>query len=158
MTAVLYKIHCDLFEDQSEAWPADLLLLPRPTVESMRDILIEQLRRKLATEGVETKFLRAIPDYLHVVPVLEGDEARRYLAGQEAEARARGDWDRARRCVVLALELEMTAGGRRISNGLSFEAGVDCQPENEWCQYPEPHEHGGFACDRTCPCQEVGGR
>lgn len=39
------------------------------------------------------------------------------------------------------------------SNRLSFERGVDCQIENEWCAYQEPHEHGGFACDETCPCR-----
>jgi len=36
----------------------------------------------------------------------------------------------------------------------AFHQGVDCQRENEWCAYPEPHEHGGFACDEACPCRD----
>lgn len=39
------------------------------------------------------------------------------------------------------------------TNGLSFRGGVDCQSENEWCRYQEPHEHGSFDCDKTCPCR-----
>jgi hypothetical protein len=40
------------------------------------------------------------------------------------------------------------------TNGLNFDAGVDCQPENEWCCYQEPHKHGSFDCDKTCPCRQ----
>lgn len=43
------------------------------------------------------------------------------------------------------------------TNGLSFEDDIDCQPENEWCNYREPHRHGGFACDPTCPCYDLSG-
>lgn len=39
------------------------------------------------------------------------------------------------------------------ANGLDYNDGVDCQRENEWCHYQEAHEHGGFACDPTCPCR-----
>lgn len=46
----------------------------------------------------------------------------------------------------------MTA--RRITDPEAFHQGVDCQSENEWCRYQEPHEHGGFACDETCPCRD----
>ena len=36
---------------------------------------------------------------------------------------------------------------------LNFDKGTDCTNGNPWCVYPEPHEHGGFACDETCPCR-----
>lgn len=36
---------------------------------------------------------------------------------------------------------------------LNFEFGTDCTNGNPWCVYPEPHKHGGFACDETCPCR-----
>jgi hypothetical protein len=42
---------------------------------------------------------------------------------------------------------------RRLDSPEAFHQGVDCQVLNEWCWYPEPHEHGGFACDKTCPCR-----
>lgn len=43
---------------------------------------------------------------------------------------------------------------RKMVHPEAFHQGVDCQRENEWCRYPEAHEHGGFACDRTCPCRD----
>lgn len=36
---------------------------------------------------------------------------------------------------------------------LTFEDGTDCTNGNPWCVYPEPHTHGGFACDGSCPCR-----
>jgi hypothetical protein len=42
----------------------------------------------------------------------------------------------------------------RITAPEAYHQGVDCQSENEWCNYREPHEHGGFACEPTCPCRD----
>lgn len=39
------------------------------------------------------------------------------------------------------------------SNGLDYDPGTPCTPANEWCrQHTEPHEHGDFTCDNSCPC------
>lgn len=46
----------------------------------------------------------------------------------------------------------MTA--RQMTSLEAYHQGVDCQRENEWCTYPEAHEHGGFACDKSCPCRD----
>jgi hypothetical protein len=34
-----------------------------------------------------------------------------------------------------------------------FIAGTDCTNLNPWCGYPEPHRHGSFDCDESCPCR-----
>ncbi len=47
----------------------------------------------------------------------------------------------------------MKADSFTPTNGLDFTKSVACQPENEWCTYQEPHSHGSFACDATCPCR-----
>lgn len=47
----------------------------------------------------------------------------------------------------------MTA--RPMASPEAFHQGVDCQAENEWCNYPEPHEHGGFACEESCLCRDA---
>ncbi len=39
------------------------------------------------------------------------------------------------------------------TNGLDYGQGSPCTPTNEWCrQHTEPHTHGDYTCDRTCPC------
>jgi len=44
---------------------------------------------------------------------------------------------------------------RQITSPEAFHQGIGCQVENEWCNYAEAHEHGGFACETTCPCRDA---
>ena len=42
------------------------------------------------------------------------------------------------------------------AKGQPCEAAGPNHPENEnkLCRYEEPHNHGGFDCDKTCPCRK----
>jgi len=109
--STLYRLECDLFEDQAEVWPDDLRYLPRKTIEHMLDALVEPLRRQLAVEpGFPPDKLSTIRETFRIVPVLEGAAAHRYLEEHEVAARRRQDWRDAQICLALRWELD---GGRR---------------------------------------------
>lgn len=99
--SALYKIECDLFEDQTECWPDDLLFLPRAGIDTMLDALVEQMRRTMAVDpDFPTELLPRIRETMHIVPVLEGDAANAYLAAEWVAAHANNDLKRAHACAV----------------------------------------------------------
>ncbi|MYV30735.1 hypothetical protein GQ649_26315 [Rhodococcus sp. DSM 6344] len=99
--STLYKIECDLFEDQTECWPDDLLLLPRAGIDTMLDILVEQIRRTMAVDpDFPTELLPKIRETMRIVPALEGDAANAYLAAEWVAAHTNNDLKRACECDV----------------------------------------------------------
>lgn len=68
--STLYKIECDLFEDQTECWPDDLVPLPHPVIDTMLDALVEQVRRKMAVDPeFPAELLPKIRGTFHIVQV-----------------------------------------------------------------------------------------
>jgi len=103
----LYKVECDLFDDQQEVWSDDMVYLPRPSIDGMYEALIGEVhRRALADPKFPDELVPQIRELFRIVPVLEGEEARRYLRRNERRARARGDKRQARFCASLRRELE----------------------------------------------------
>lgn len=99
--STLYKIECDLFEDQSECWPDDLLFLPRAGIDTMLDALVEQMRRTMAVDpDFPTELLPRIRETMHIVPAIKGDAARAYFAREGLAAVTKGDLKRARECNI----------------------------------------------------------
>jgi len=106
--STLYKIECDLFDDQSECWPADLLFLPRAGIDTMLDILVEGMRRKLAVNPLyPTAELATIRENMHIVTALEGEAARAYFAQKGLDALEIGDVRRAHACAIWQRTLEL---------------------------------------------------
>lgn len=99
--SVLYKIECDLFEDQSECWPDDLLFLPRAGIDTMLDALVEQIRRTLAVDPeFPSELLPRVREAMHIVPAIEGVAARAYFELELIAAIENNDLKRARECDV----------------------------------------------------------
>lgn len=99
--SVLYKIECDLFEDQSECWPDDLLFLPRAGIDTMLDALVEQIRRTLAVDPeFPSELLLRVREAMHIVPAIEGVAARAYFELELIAAIENNDLKRARECDV----------------------------------------------------------
>lgn len=106
--STLYKIECDRFDDQSECWPDDLLFLPRAGIDTMLDILVEGMRRKLAVNPLyPTEELATIRENMHIVPALEGTAARAYFAQKGLDALEIGDVRRAHACAIWQRTLEL---------------------------------------------------
>lgn len=99
--STLYKIECDLFDDQSECWPDDLLFLPRAGIDTMLDALVEQIRRTMAVDpDFPTELLPKIRETMHIVPALEGVAARAYFELELIAAIENNDLKRACECDV----------------------------------------------------------
>lgn len=99
--STLYKIECDLFDDQSECWPDDLLFLPRAGIDTMLDALVEQMRRTMAVDpDFPAELLPRIRETMHIVPAVEGAPARAYFALEGLAAITNGDMKRARACAI----------------------------------------------------------
>lgn len=54
----------------------------------------------------------------------------------------------------------MSTGPFGVAVADDFATGKPCDADgpnslgsNKWCRYEEPHKHGSYACDRSCPCR-----
>lgn len=106
--STLYKIECDLFEDQSECWPDDLLFLPHAGIDTMLDALVEQIRRSLAVDpDFPAELLPKVRQTMRIVPALEGEAAHAYYEEQGLLAIARNEVRRAFACKIWQRTLEL---------------------------------------------------
>lgn len=55
-------------------------------------------------------------------------------------------------------------GFNHVAQPEDFATGKPCDANgpngsgsNKWCRYEEPHKHGSFDCDSSCPCRQSQG-